>query len=150
MQGRNNGGRPRKYKTPEELWEKWLEYRDFCDNQMVLTHDFSAKNSEFVSAELRRAITYTIEGFCDYLDLSRASYYDYYCNNKRFADVATRIREICEIDVRRKFELGVIPPNLAALWMSKYGYSTRTESRIDGAVPVALIDDLGKGEQDGE
>jgi hypothetical protein len=56
-------GRPRKIKSVKALEDAWEEYKGFCDNQMALSHEFSAKNSEFVSAELKRSITYTIEGF---------------------------------------------------------------------------------------
>ena len=53
-------GRPRKFKTVRQLEETWEAYKKDCDNRMVLTHDFSSKNSEFVSKELKRSVTYTI------------------------------------------------------------------------------------------
>ena len=59
-------GRQRKFKSVKQLEETWEAYKADCDNQMVLTHDFSLKNSEFVSKELKRSITYTIEGFCGF------------------------------------------------------------------------------------
>jgi hypothetical protein len=117
--------RPRKIQSAKKLAEKWAEYKDYCDNRKVLVHDFSSKNSEFVSAELKKSVTYTIEGFCVYIGLSRQCFYDYYDKDERFADIVTRIREECETDAREKFELGVIPSQLAGLWMSKYGYSTK-------------------------
>ena len=139
-------GRPRMFKTPEELAAAWEWYKAECDNQMVLTHDFSAKNSEFVSKELKRAITYTIEGFCVYIGISRQSFYDTYVNGNdpEFADIVTRIREACEVDARKKFELGLIPSQLAGLWMSKHGYSTKTDNTVTGALPVVISggDDL--------
>ena len=95
-------GRPRMFKTPEELAAMWEWYKADCDNQMVLTHDFSAKNSEFVSKELKRAITYTIEGFCVYIGISRQSFYDTYADDPEFADIVTRIREACEVDARKR------------------------------------------------
>lgn len=123
--------RPRKFKTPKELAEKWAEYKDYCNNRTVLTHDFSSKNSEFVSAELKRYVTYTIEGFCVYAGLSRQAFHEYYSENKKFVDIVTRMREECEADAREKFELGVIPTQLAGLWMSKYGYSTKQDVSAD-------------------
>ena len=132
------GGRPRQFKTPGELKAAWDWYKADCDNQLVLTHDFSAKNSEFVSKELRRSITYTIEGFCDYIDISRQAFYETYSNDEEFVDIVTRIRESCEVDARKKFELGVIPSQLAGLWMSKHGYSTKTDNTVTGAVPVVI------------
>jgi len=124
--------------TPDQLREKWVEYRADCDNQSAMTHEFSQKTADFVSKELRRAITYTVEGFCDFLDLTRASFYEYYVSDKRYADIVTRIREACEIDARKKFELGMIPSQLAGLWMSKHGYSTKTDNTVTGAVPVVI------------
>ena len=117
----------KRFKNPEDLENAWEEYKEYCDNQTVLTHDFSAKNSEFVSKELRRAITYTIEGFCVFVKFSRQAFYDNYDKNKRYAYIVTRMREECAADARKKFELGMIPTQLAALWMSKHGYSAKVE-----------------------
>lgn len=117
-------GRPRKFSSARKLEEAWEEYKKDCDNQMVLTHDFSSKNSEFVTAELKRSITYTIEGFCVFSGISRAAFYERYADNPKFADIVTRMKEECEVDARKKFELEVIPSRLAGLWMSKHGYST--------------------------
>lgn len=119
--------RPRKFKTAKELMNKWNEYKEYCNNRTVLAHDFSSKNSEFVSAELKRSVTYTIEGFCVFAEISRQDFYATYSDNTKFCDIVTRIREECEVDAREKFELGVIPTQLAGLWMSKYGYTTKQD-----------------------
>ena len=119
-------GRPRKFKNVKQLEEAWQAFKDECNNQIVLTHEFSAKNSEFVSRELKRSITYTIEGFCVYAGISRSAFYETYWESKQFSDMVTRIREECEVDARSKFELGVIPTQLAGLWMSRHGYSAKT------------------------
>ena len=123
--------RPRKIKTPAEMWKLWEAYKEQCDNQSVLTHEFSQKRGEFVSAELRRKITYTIEGFCIFLKLPRSSFYATYAESELFQDVVTRMREECEVDVRGKFETGQIPPQLSALWMSKFGYGTSVSAKVD-------------------
>jgi hypothetical protein len=60
------------------------------------------------------------------------------------------MREECEVDAREKFELGIVPTALAALWMSKYGYSVKSESRVEGAMPVVLVDDLADADADAE
>ena len=105
---------------------------------MVLTHDFSSKNSEFVSKELKRSITYTIEGFCVFAGISRAAFYEYYGDNPKYVDTVTRMKEECEVDARKKFELQVIPSQLAGLWMSNYGYTTKTDTNVSGSVPVVI------------
>lgn len=134
-------GRPRKFKTVKALEEAWEEYKAWCNNQTVLTHEFSSRNSEFVSKELKRSITYTIEGFCVHVGISRAAFYGYYADDERFVDIVTRMKEECEIDARMKFELGVIDPKLAGLWMSKHGYTTKTDTNVSGSVPVVISGD---------
>jgi hypothetical protein len=121
----------RKIKSPKGLAQLWEEYKAFCNNQSVLTHDFSAKNSEFVSKELKRSVTYTIEGFCVYAGLSRSAFYKNYADNPAYVDIARRMKEECEVDARMKFELSVIPPQLAALWMGKHGYKIPKETTED-------------------
>jgi hypothetical protein len=134
--------RPRKFKSIKQLEETWENYKDYCDNQTVLTHDFSSKNSEFVSKELKRSITYTIEGFCVFAGIARSSFYEIYGEDKRYSDIVTRMREECEIDARKKFELQIIPSQLAGLWMSKHGYTTKTDTNVTGGIPVVIHDDL--------
>jgi len=75
-------GRTRKFKTVKQLRDTWKLYKVGCDNQLVLTHDFSSKNSEFVSNELRLSITYTIEGFCVFAEISRQAFYEYYATDE--------------------------------------------------------------------
>lgn len=136
--------RPRRFKNAKMLEEAWEAYKIDCDNQMVLTHDFSSKNSEFVSKELKRSVTYTIEGFCVFVGISRAAFYERYANNDKFADIVTRMREECETDARKKFELQIIPSQLAGLWMSKYGYTTKMENNVTGTLDheKSKLDDL--------
>lgn len=129
-------GRPRKFKTAKALAEAWEAYKAWCNNQSVLTHDFSAKNSEFVSKELKRSVTCTIEGFCVWAEMPRSIFYDTYAADSRYSDIVTRMREECEVDARMKFELGVIDTRLAPLWMGKHGYSTKADT-----VPPAQEDD---------
>ena len=137
-------GRPRRFKSAKQLEETWEEYKEYCDNQVVLTHDFSSKNSEFVSKELKRSITYTIEGFCVYAGISRASFYEHYAGNDRYTDIVTRMKEECEVDARKKFELQLIPSQLAGLWMSKHGYTTKVEQKADVSLETekTKLDDL--------
>ncbi len=134
-------GRPRKFKTVKQLEEAWEAYKTDCNNQMVLTHDFSSKNSEFVSKELKRSVTYTIEGFCVFAGISRAAFYERYADNERYADIVTRMKEECEVDARKKVELGVIDSRLAGLWMSKHGYTTKSDTNID-LEPVVIMNDV--------
>lgn len=137
--------RPRKIKSPKELEAKWEEFKVECDNKTVICHEFSARLSDFVTRELVKPVTYTIEGFCIFLGISRQSFFDYYVKNERFADIVICMKEECELDARRKFEQGTIPTQLSGLWMSKYGYSTKQETEqviIDDSKQDALSKSL--------
>ena len=134
-------GRRRKFNTVKALEEAWEEYKEWCDNQSVLTHEFSSRNSEFISKELKRSITYTIEGFCVYARISRAAFYKHYAGDPKYVDMVTRMKEECEVDSRKKFEMEIIPSQLAGLWMSRYGYTTKTDANVD-LEPIAIINDL--------
>ena len=137
-------GKRLRFRKPEDLQDTWEMYKRDCDSQMVITHDFSSRNSEFVSKELKRSITYTIEGFCVFAGISRSAFYDTYSNKKGYSDIVTRMKEECEVDARRKFELQMIPSQLAGLWMSKYGYSTKTDTNISGNLETekTKLDDI--------
>lgn len=128
--------RPRKFKNPKEMEIKWEEFKEYCDNKTAICHEFSSSKGTFVSVELKKPITYTIEGFCVYIGILRQDFYDIYANNKKFYDIVTRIREECEIDARRKFEQGTIPTQLSGLWMSKYGYTNKQETTSSSTVTV--------------
>lgn len=133
-------GRPKKFKTAKALSNAWAEYKTWCDSRQALTHGFSAKNSEFVSRKLQRSVTYTIEGFCAHVGISRQSFYETYA--VQFPDTFTCMREECEVDSRMKFELGIIDSRLAPLWMSRHGYSVKAEpAPVDGG-GVQIVDDL--------
>lgn len=136
--------RPRKIRSVKAMEEAWNDYKHECNNRLVTCHDFSAKNSEFVSADLRKSVTYTIEGFCIYLGLARSAFYETYENDPKFSDIVMRVREECEVDAREKFELGIIPPQLSALWMSKYGYTTKAEDQITGDLNLNIEIDYGE------
>lgn len=143
-------GRPRKFKSVKALSDAWEQYKVWCDDREVLAHDFSSKNSEFVSAKLKRSVTYTIEGFCVWAGISRSKFYETYASDERFGDTVTRMREECEVDARMKFELGVLDTRLAPLWMSRHGYSTRTETaapdkREDDPITAAIKEELSHG-----
>ena len=137
-------GKRLRFRKPEELQETWELYKMDCDYQMVLTHDFSSRNSQFVSEELKRSITYTIEGFCVFAGISRSAFYDTYADKKGYSDIVTRMKEECEVDARKKFELQMIPSQLAGLWMSKYGYTTKTDANISGSLETekTKLDDI--------
>lgn len=125
--------RTAKIKTEKQMIDLWEAYKDRCDNVQVRVHDFSAKNSEFVSDTITKSITYTIKGFAVFCGMTYQNFCATYGNDPKFDTVIARIKEECELDARAKFELGMIDSRLAGLWMSNYGYSTKTEASVSGS-----------------
>ena len=75
-------GRPRKIKSVEEMTRLWAAYKAYCDTQSVLTHRLDYKSGEFISKELKRPFTYTIQGFCAFIGLARSNFYATYGKDK--------------------------------------------------------------------
>lgn len=141
-------GRPRKIKSPSEMERLWEEYKQRCDNYGGTLTEFSQRQGQFISADVRKKVSYTIEGFCVYLGLLRQDFYQTYANDPAYCVIVSRMREECEIDVRQKFESGTIPHQLAALWMSKHGYSVKAETKTTESNELlqSLIDlERGRG-----
>ena len=128
--------------TPKSMAEAWEKYKEHCDAQTVIRTEFSQKTSEFVTAVIPAPITYTVKGFCIHNGMTEQNFYATYNKNDRFESVIARMKEECEIDARRKFENNTINSRLAGLWMSNYGYSTKTESKEEVRNSVVIVDDM--------
>jgi hypothetical protein len=76
--------------------------------------------------------------------MSERAFYLLYDKEDKLQSVIVRMKEECEIDAREKFENGTIDSRLAGLWMSNYGYSTKTDATVEADVGVTIIDDLGE------
>ena len=138
----------RKIESPEQMEQLWEQYKEECDNVMVNETQFSGKESKFV----KKAITYTLEGFCVYIGIARSKFYETYADREGYRDIVTRMREESEQDVRRKFETGCIPTQLSGLWMSRYdGYSTKQQIDVNAKITEAdkaLLEKVSKRLED--
>lgn len=130
------------FKTEKAMWKKWVEYKDYCDNKTVVRTEFSQKTSEFVTAVIPSPVTYTIKGFCLWIGMTETNFYLTYDKDEKFKLVITRMKEECEVDARQKFENNTINSRLAGLWMSHYGYTTKTENKDEIKNSVVIVDDL--------
>ena len=141
-------GRSKAIKTVQKMEKLWDEYKNECDNRMVLTHSFSSKEAIYVSAELKRSIPYTIKGFCLFAHIPRSAFYETYAKDEKFQDTVTRMREECEVDLLEKLELGMIPTQLAGLLLSEYGYTTKNElkAHVDASSKLSEVFDQIGGE----
>ena len=128
----------RKIESPEQMAELWEKFKEKCDSKTVVRTEFSQKLGKFVSETLPSPVTYTVVGFCVFCGISREVYYSTYSEDPEYSDIVYKINTECESDVREKLENRTIPTQLSGLWMSKFGYATKTESEIKGNVPVVI------------
>lgn len=137
-------GRKRKIASAKALTAAWDNYKQYCNSKTVVTTAFSQKSGEFVTAKIPKPVTCTIKGFCNFVGMTEQAFYSLYDKDEKLEPVIARMKEECEIDAREKFENGTIDSRLAGLWMSNYGYSTKTDANIAADVGVTIIDDLGE------
>jgi len=137
-------GRPRKIETPDDMWLLWEEYKAECDNNKKIETTFSPRSEIYITENIPSPIIYDITGFCSFIGISRTSFYDTYTRNneEEFASVVTRMRDECEVDALRKFEMQYAPSQLAGLRLSKYGYSTNVESKVEVEAKTSSYDEL--------
>lgn len=95
---RSKDGRDKIYKTPAAFAEKANEYFNWCINHPLKEQVVHGKDSTII--ELSRMRVFTLEGLCNFMDISKQCFYNYEKKNDYVA-VTTRIREII---YNQKFE----------------------------------------------
>lgn len=131
--------------SPEELMARWVLYKAQCDGRTKLTTisetvvgEDGEERTETVRREVSAPCTYTIDGFCLFLPLSRRLWYGYK-DDEDYADVCEAIEDECKQRARELFEDGTLNSRLAGIWMGRYPeYSTRQETTVNGSLPVVI------------
>lgn len=134
----------KKFKTPKSMQKAWDEFKDKCDNATVLQTTFSQKDGRYITASIPHPITYTFKGFAVFCGMTEQNFYATYRNDEAFELVIARMKEECEMDARQKFENGTIDSRLAGLWMSKHGYTTNVDQKIDADMSLNVSIDYGE------
>jgi len=69
------GGRPRKFKDPEELWTKAKEYFEHCDDNPFTVSEHTTKVNDDILKTTTHKIPYTWEGLYVFLNVSDLKQY---------------------------------------------------------------------------
>lgn len=139
-------GQKRIFSAEKAMWEKWEEFKKYCDSKTVTRTEFSQRTSEFITAVIPAPVTYTIKGFCVYIGMTEQNFYATYNKNPAFESVIGRMKDECEADAREKFENNTLNSRLAGLWMSNYGYSTNVTADVDTDMDLKVSVDYGDDE----
>lgn len=103
-------GRPRMFSSPDELWDKAIEYFEWCDNNPLKSYEWNGKDP--VKCELEKMRAYTWSGLEYYLGIN--SLREYKTTYEDFSHVVSRIEKVL---YTQKFEgaaAGLLNPNIIA------------------------------------
>lgn len=127
------GGRPKLFKTVEELEEKIQEYFAYCDARVVQGYD-NKTNEQFayVSPE-----PYTMSGLAYYLGMDRRSLINYK-NDQEFFPTIKAARDRVEMDIDRRLnDKGTFTPGLIFNLKNNFGWKDQTQQDItSGGKPI--------------
>ena len=138
---RKKGGRT--FKTSSDMLKAWEAYKEQCDNATVVQTTFSQKDGKYITEKIPHPITYTLKGFALSAGMTENNFYETYRNKEEFGLVIACMKEECETDARSKFENGTIDSRLAGLWLSRYGYTTNVEQKVDADMTLNVSIDYG-------
>ena len=144
----------RKIKSPAVLAKLWEEYKAYCDSytkQEMVESTYTTPDGTTTTKsvkEILSPISYTKVGFLAYIGISRQGFSETYEKDPAYLDIVEKIRTECEVDVRAKFETGQINSRLAPLWMSKYGYGSKSDASVEHRADNNLLDMIQRSQID--
>lgn len=104
-------GRPRIFETPEDMWNKALEYFEYYDSNPLMSYEWNGKDP--VKCELEKMRAYTLRGFCAFANICEVTFRDYE-TREDFTSVTTRIRDIMYCQKFEGAAAGLLNPNIIA------------------------------------
>jgi len=110
---RSRNGQDKVYKTAKALVEACNNYFDWCiDNPMIEEKVFQHQGRP-VTAEIRRTRPFTLEGLCNHIDISLATFKAYEEQDK-LRNAAARIRQIIDNQQFEGVAAGLLNANIIA------------------------------------
>lgn len=126
---RKFGWKPKAY-TPETLWQKFKEYREWVKENPLKSQKTFMYQGEIVKTDEPRMRIMSIEGFCVYADIVRHVFYDYEAvPDGSYLHTCKRIRD--EIDAQN-LEGGSAGLLDAMIVVRKLGLKEKTDMTTDG------------------
>ena len=117
-------GKPRIFKTPEELWTKTKEYFEYIDENPILKTDFKGKDSEMVKYDLQRP--YTWQGLYVFLGVCNLERY------KKIDEFVNIFTHIGNIIYNQKFDGATVGIFNHAIIARDLGLTDKTDITTNG------------------
>lgn len=136
---RSKDGRPRIFKTPDEMWLKAVEYFEWCEDNPIIINQVSAGEIHAVPKDRPMCL----EGLYDHLNISVECFRDYEKRND-FVEVTRAIRNVI---FRQQYEgatAGLYNANIVARKLGlaesqNHKIGGDSENPIDGVWKVEVI-----------
>lgn len=77
-------GQPPTFKSPEEMWERAVEYFKWCGEHQIMEEKVAFFQGEPSSAFVGHKRPMTVAGLCIFLNIDRTTWYNYKKNPKYF------------------------------------------------------------------
>ena len=110
---RSKNGRDRVYKNPKALIDACNNYFEWCLDNPILEEKVFQHQGRPVSAEIRRTRPFTLEGLCNHIDISLATFRTYE-EQTNFKNVVARIRQIVDNQQFEGVAAGILNANIIA------------------------------------
>ena len=126
------GGRPRIFKSPDDLWQAACKYFAWVEDNPLQEEKAFHYQGEIIKTTVAKMRAMTLDGLCFFLSISRPTWYDY-AKRSEFVDIT---REIDNVIRQQKFAgaaADLLNANIIA--------------RDLGLVDSASIDHTTKGQQ---
>jgi hypothetical protein len=127
-------GRPKKYKSAKQMQVVIDSYFEKCDKNTVQVYD---KKAECV-IEIEKPIPYTIEGLCVALNMDRVSLLNYAKDEEFFSTVKAAKDKVLSSLVEKSISGGAVPSIAIFLLKNNYGYTDRTEQKLEHSGEVTV------------
>jgi hypothetical protein len=126
------GGRPRIFKSVEELQSKIDEYFDYCDNRIQQV--YSKKLGEVI--EIINPEPYTMAGLAYYMGIDRDTLLNYGKRDEYFGTVK-KARDRVQMDVERRL-MEDAPTGAIFNLKNNFGYKDRSEidAKVENVTPI--------------
>ena len=136
-----NPCKPKLYQ-PDELWDKAVEYFEWCDSTPWYRNEFNAKVGDIIEIPTQRP--YSIEAFCIFANMTADTFNNYSKKEgyETYFGVCSHIRKIID---SQHFEGGMVGAFNANIVTRKLGLAEKVENEnnnnLSGSVTVFQIPD---------
>ena len=123
-------GKPSKFKSPEDMWEKALGYFEWCKENTINESKAFSSQGEVVYGVVPKMRAMTQAGLCTYLNIGVSTWHDYK-NKDEFSEVTQIIETIMYEQKFTGAAAGMLNANIVA---RDLGLSEKVEQNVSGNV----------------